>query len=268
MTTWEIPNGLAYSPPAEHRTYAPPTEPEPFPAPRVSASAVKVDGTVLEQAFGTLVHARNEHQKHFDRTNEDRRMYSDQGFREQMARFKDTAAARAVDTVVDQVRSRRDEAQSHLVKVRRDLSPAGDAAQESRALRFWARTKAVLDASQTKENTARQLINEATRDEIGVLLEELPSYFTAQGSNADWIDPLLAQVVPEYGAARAKLVKANAAVQFTEAAAEALKRGFDNAVPLSADLLERFNPHTAGRIAIDRRGTLPETNGGRYDPDR
>ena len=87
MTTWEIPNGLAYSPPAEHRTYAPPTEPEPFPAPRVSASAVKVDGTVLEQAFRTLVHARNEHQKHFDRTNEDRRMYSDQGFREQMARF-------------------------------------------------------------------------------------------------------------------------------------------------------------------------------------
>ena len=54
MSLTEIPNGWRYSPPAEHRIYRPPAEPEPFVAPKVTASAADVDGTVIEKADAVL----------------------------------------------------------------------------------------------------------------------------------------------------------------------------------------------------------------------
>jgi hypothetical protein len=75
MSLTEIPNGWSYSPPVENRTYTPPTPPPQFVAPQVTAAAVQVEGTALQQANAVMVHAHDERQKHIDRTNQDRHLY-------------------------------------------------------------------------------------------------------------------------------------------------------------------------------------------------
>jgi hypothetical protein len=64
VTTYELPNGIGYRPLAEDRMYkGPPLPPEPFTAPRVSASAVKVDGSVVEQAHAAFTNAKTAFEK-------------------------------------------------------------------------------------------------------------------------------------------------------------------------------------------------------------
>jgi hypothetical protein len=235
---------------------------------RVTAPAATTTGTVTQRSYAALAHARNTFQRHIEKVNAERHLYTAAGYTAQLAAFKDTEAARAVLHSVSDMRARRDKAQADVDKVRASLSSAGDAAQESRNSRYWARTKGVLDAADTKAtSTASQLIANASREELGVLLEELPSYFTARGSESEWIEPTIAQVVPEYGAAKEQLTKASAAAQFIESAARAIQKGFDTGSVPSAQLIDQLNPSTAGRLAIDRSGTLPDTNGGKYDPD-
>jgi hypothetical protein len=130
MTTYEIPNGIGYRTPAEHRVYTPPAEPEPFVAPRVSASAVKVDGSVVEQAHASFTHAKTSFEKFLNDI--PREHFSADGLEAQIQKFGDTDAARAVDNAVTQVRDRADKAGAHVDKIRRDLSPAGDTAAELR----------------------------------------------------------------------------------------------------------------------------------------
>jgi len=247
-------NSVRYTVPAEHRSYKPPPPPpEAFAPPRVSASAIKAtDSTVLEQAYTAMVHARNEFQKHIDETNEQRHHYTDEGYRGQIARFRDTDAAKAVDAAAEAVQARRDQAQARLNKVRRDLSPAGDTAKELRATRFWNRTKAVLDGAKEPGSTARELIANGSREELGVLLEELPAYFTAKGQSTDWIDASLNQAVPEFAAARAELRKADVAVAITRQNADVLRRGFDAGRA----------PRVMADPFSDRLGDR-----GKYDPD-
>jgi hypothetical protein len=56
----------------------------------------------------------------------------------------------------------------------------------------------------------------ASREELGVALVELPAYLTSRGSTAEWVDPFLGQLVPEYGQANEQLRKAEAVVQITD----------------------------------------------------
>jgi hypothetical protein len=235
---------------------------------RVTAPALPTRGTVTERSYAALAHARNSFQRHIEKVSAQRHLFTSAGYNEQIAAFKDTEAAKAVLHSVSDMRARRDKAQADVEKVRNGLSSPGDAAQESRNSRFWARSKPILDAAEgSAAPAARQLIANASREELGVLLEELPSYFTARGSDSEWIEPTIAQVVPEYGAAKEQLTKASAAAQFIESAARAIQRGFDTGSAPSAHLIDQLNPSTAGRLAIDRSGTLPDTNGGKYDPD-
>ena len=63
LSTYELRNGVGYSTPNEQRGYTPPPTPEPFTPPRVSASAVKVDGSVVEQAHASFTHAKTAFEK-------------------------------------------------------------------------------------------------------------------------------------------------------------------------------------------------------------
>lgn len=247
----------------------------------VVARSVKTDGTAAEQAHATMLHAAKEFQKHIEKTDQDRHRYTSEGQREQLAMFKTTDAAKAVDKAVEQVKARHDEAQAQMDTVRRSLSKPGDAAQESRNSRYWARTKSVLDTLKPAELlvAAEDLLAKADRAELSVLAEELTSYLKSRGSIAELtdkktgetrnlIDGALARVVPEYADAHARLKKANAAMLFTESAAKHLKSSFESGTPANTKILNMLNPNTAGRLPTDRRGTLPESNGGKYDPDR
>jgi hypothetical protein len=198
---------------------------------QVTARAANVSGTAIEQAHATMAHAKAQFEKHLDGIQRDR--FSAEGLREQIANFADTDAARAVNTAVEQVQQRRDQAQTQADKVRRDLSPSGDTAAELRAARYWNRTKGVLDTLDSGQllPTAQDLIAKADRTELGTLLQELPAYVQARGQTTEWLDPALAQVVPEFGRAREQLTKAEQALQITEHNANALRRGFTEGRP-------------------------------------
>ena len=227
MTTYELPNGIGYRPPAEDRMYKePPPPPEPFTAPRVSASAVKVDGSVVEQAHAAFTHAKTAFEKFLNDI--PREHYSAEGLTAQIAKFAATDAARAVDQAVANVRERADNAAKQVEKIRRDLSPNGDTAAELRAGRLWDRTKPLLDnAKEGAFGKAQKLIASADREQLGVLLQELPSYLEARGLPSDWIDTAVGQAVPEYAQATKKLNTAKQALTIAEFNAKSLRTSFD-----------------------------------------
>ena len=208
MTTYELPNGIGYRPLAEDRMYKePPLPPEPFTAPRVSASAVKVDGSVVEQAHAAFTNAKTAFEKFLNEI--PREHYSADGLKAQIKKFGDTAAAAAVDAAVAKVRDRADAASKQVEKIRKDLSPFGDTAAELRAARYWDRTKPLLDnAKEGAFGRAQKLIASANREELGTLLQELPAYLEALGHPTDWIDTAVGQVVPEFAQATKQHQKA------------------------------------------------------------
>jgi hypothetical protein len=255
MTTYELPNGIGYSTPNEQRGYTPPPQAEPFTAPPVTAGAVRVEGTTLEQAHAAITHAHAEFQKHLEKTNQIRNHFTAEGLDHQISAFQNTAAAKAVDTAERQVTARRDQAQAQMDKVYRDLSPNGDAAAESRATRFWNRTERLLDSVEPGERfgVAQELVKQASREELGTLLQEIPAYLKSCGVTADWIDSVVGQAVPEYSQAKSQLQKADAAVQLVRQNANSLRRAFADGRANGVVLADPF---------ADRYG-----NRSKYDPD-
>jgi len=117
--------------------------------------------------------------------------------------------------------------------VKRDLSPNGDTAAELRANRYRDRVIRRLDVKDPGQlfNAANEELAGATREGLGTLLQELPSYLQSRGVTTDWIDAAVAQVVPEFAAARAELKKAESAFQITRQNVGFLKQGFANGRP-------------------------------------
>jgi hypothetical protein len=189
--------------------------------------------SAVEQAHAAIVHAKNEFQKHVNDVGRHRDHYSPDGFRAQVAEFANTDAAAAVDAAVSQVRERADEAATQVDKLRRSLSSHSDAVAEMRAGRYWVRTQRILDNTGNAKlfGVAQNLITEADRAELAVLLEELPAYCESRGQSTSWLDAAVGQAVPEYGAARARLTKAQQARTVIEYNAKALHRGFAEGRP-------------------------------------
>jgi hypothetical protein len=227
LSTYELRNGVGYSTPNEQRGYTPPPTPEPFTPPRVSASAVKVDGSVVEQAHASFTHAKTAFEKFLNDI--PREHYSADGLKAQIKKFSDTDAARAVDVAVANVRDRADKATAQVEKIRKDLSPAGDAATELRATRFWNRTQRGLDSLDSGKlfGAATDLIANSSREELGVLLEEIGPYLEARGVTTDWIDTAVGQAVPEYAQATKQHQKAKQALTIAEHNAKSLRTSFD-----------------------------------------
>jgi hypothetical protein len=179
----------------------------------VTARAVTVEGTAPfdEQAHAVFTNAANEFEQHLDSIQTDR--YSPAGLQEQIANFATSPAGKSVDDIVEQARQHADAADAQVDTIRRGLSSDGDTAAELRATRYWSRTQRALDSITDTGRllaAANNLISAAPREELGTLLQELGPYLTSRGTaSTDWIDAALAQAVPEYGAAKEEVVKAN-----------------------------------------------------------
>jgi hypothetical protein len=223
---YALPNGIGWRPDAEARAYRPAYEaPEPFTPPPVRASAVKVNGSVVEQAHAAFTNGKTAFEKFLNDI--PREHYSPDGLKAQVEKFSDTAAARAVDAAVASVRDHADKANAQVEKIRRGLSPNGDVAAELRATRLWDRTRPLLDnAKEGAFGRAQKLIANANREELGVLLQELPAYLEALGHPTNWIDTAVGQVVPEYAQAAKRRQKAQQALTIAELNAKSLQRSF------------------------------------------
>ncbi|MDW5609734.1 hypothetical protein [Mycolicibacterium sp. D5.8-2] len=229
----------------------------------IAPPATNLSGTTLEQAHAAMVHASNEFRKHVDATFADRDRYSEKGLAEQLSAFSKTSAAKAVDTALANVQAVHDKAQAAVDTMRETFVNPGDAAQESRNLRFWNRTKPILDSLDPGAvmQEAEKLLAKADRDTLGVLLEELPSYLRLRIGNldnatklklglpedadwGDWIDTTyLPLAIPEYAAARKKAAKAKQAMAFAKQNANTLRNAFADG---NATALVLSNPLSAG----------------------
>jgi hypothetical protein len=94
---------------------------------------------------------------------------------------------------------------------------------------------------------AQDLIRNADREQLGVLLQELPDYLTAHGHANDWLDAVVDQAVPEYGSARKQAKLAKQALLITEQNANSLRRSFANGQPGGAVLAapDGYDPDAA-----------------------
>jgi hypothetical protein len=183
MPETEILNGVRWTPSPEERVYRPPAEPEQFRPPSVTAPAINSNGTTVEKAAAAIVHANDSFAKHVTRTDEHRHHYTPEGYKAQIAAFAETAAARSVDGAVNSVRERRDQLAAQVDKIYRGLTPLGDAAQEARNDRYWNQTLRILDNIKELSRVdavAKDLLANADRAQLGVLLQELQPYIQAR----------------------------------------------------------------------------------------
>ncbi|GAA4292955.1 hypothetical protein [Mycobacterium paraffinicum] len=223
-------SGHAHAAPIIHRT---PEAPEirmtiaGGPAPQSQAIPDPTDTTVAD-TFSVIQGAAAAFRRHLDQVHLERVRLTPEGQRQRIAEFKDSAAAKAVDAAATTMQQYRDAKAAEVERIREALSPCGDTASELRATRCWNRHKAVLDSAEGGgvSTAARQAITNADRVELGTLLEELPAYLESRGQPADWLDPLVAQVVPELGDAQRQYRDAERAAQVITYDATTLRKGF------------------------------------------
>ncbi|TEA06280.1 hypothetical protein [Mycobacteroides salmoniphilum] len=199
----------------------------------VRARDVQAEGTVFERAHAVFENVQKEFGKHLEATRKNEHLYSRDGFNQQIDLFQETPAAKAIDRAVEQVEARLVQATKDVETIHRSLSPNGDVAAESRAVRFWHRSERLLDSSKNKFQTAQELVRNATDEELGTLLQELPAYLQSTGSTTEWLDQAIRQKAPEYGKAKDRLKRAEAAVLIVKSNADMTRKALRDRRPVS-----------------------------------
>jgi hypothetical protein len=199
--------------------------------------------TTVAQAFSAMSIAQKAHQQHLDELQRGKDQFSPEGYAAQVAAFANTPEALAVDAHEAAVIARRNQAEADYARTLADLSPAGDAAQETRNSRVWDRHRHAIDNAKSPVTAARVAINQADAAELAVLLEEVPAHLAASGQPAEWVNGAVEQRAPELAAARKALDKANQAVTVTQYDAARLREGFASGrPPVTLVNPEKFDP--------------------------
>jgi hypothetical protein len=146
-----------------------------------------------------------EHGKYLDRIEPLAQQFTPEGFHSQRKAFGQSEAAEAVETAEQLASARVAQAEADYAAKLKELSPQGDTAAELRNQRTLARVERQLASADpnTKAETARKLIAEADRDQLGVLVSELPSFGVPSA-----VVEAAAQAVPELADAATKITKA------------------------------------------------------------
>ncbi|MCX4095337.1 hypothetical protein [Nocardia sp. alder85J] len=143
--------------------------------------------------------------------------YSPDGLRARISEFATTPAGKTIDAVMQTTEQLRDSTKADLERVQRELSPDGDTAQELRNTRYWNRAQRQLDAAKDGvAGAAVALLRHAEPAELGVLLQELPSYLRSRGVSFDAsTKAILAEKAPQYARALKRAVDAEQAYEVT-----------------------------------------------------
>ncbi len=117
---------------------------------------------------------------------------------------------------------------------------------ESSAARIRDRAFDRLSHADSPVAAARQIIESAKAEELGVVLEEVPNWLEARGHPTNWVPGVLADTVPEVAAAATKRQKANQARDIGLTTIGQIRRCIDGACPasnlMSADDVRNYDP--------------------------
>jgi hypothetical protein len=197
----------------EHRAGYRPTPSESQAVPIDNQPIGVTDDDVPAHVFNVYVGVNGQLAEHLDNVGQQVQagFLTEAGIQIAVGNFADSDAAQAVDRAeqmtdawVNSLAEKRDQ-------IREGLTQPGDAAQEMRNSRDWARTERRLDAARNAGHTAavaREAIDGAGPSEIGVLAVELPAWLESKGQPSDWVRTALAQRVPELGNAERDLAHA------------------------------------------------------------
>jgi hypothetical protein len=193
-----------------------------------------VGDTVVSQAFSGLLNVQKAQAAYNESVERNAAFLNQDGIRAALGAFADTPEARSVDDIersVDQLVERK---QGDVAQAIAALSPLGDTAEELRNGRVWDRTERKLAAATdagSVTNAARQALEQATPAELGVLLQEIPSYLESVGAPTDWVHKVVAAKAPEVAKARCKLDAAKQARVLTHHGAKLVRDGIRNGHP-------------------------------------
>jgi hypothetical protein len=208
--------------------------------------------TVVAQAYSGLVNVTKAQQKHNDEVVRDSAHLTQEGLRARLNAFADSAEAKSVDGIeasVDQLVARK---QAEVQATLKALSPPGDTAEELRRQRVLDRTLRKLDKAKdvgSVTQAAREMLEQATPDELPVLVQEVPHYLEDAGAPADWVQRIVATKAPQLAEAQTKLAAAQQAQVMTRQAAKFVRDGIrDGSPPTQLHLLDpsRFDPDRDG----------------------
>ncbi|CAN5348930.1 hypothetical protein BH09ACT8_BH09ACT8_30890 [soil metagenome] len=191
-----------------------------------AAAALRFNGEPVAAADAAIKHADAAFADHVASTPADGSL-SPLGVKSYIGQFANSPAYKAVGEAVQKVTDAADAADANVDSVRAGLSTEGDAAAELRNTRYWNRTERSLDSVRdgSQLSTAAQaLVKDATPDELGVLLQELPSYLQSKGVPSNWLEAATANVVPELAAAKADAALARKALDVTSYNASLLQQ--------------------------------------------
>jgi hypothetical protein len=209
--------------------------------------------TPIQVAYNTLQRTNRALADHLDAVNRQRDMLSPDGQKAMIAAFADSPDARAVDLVEQLATDRKAQAQARYDQERAALSREGDAAEEMRAGRFWDREKAMLDRQDSGTLAAKarhELIKaSATPAELSVLVDELVPYLESRGAPTEWVEPILAQVVPALASAKAELTVAQQGKTVISQAASFVRNGIEKGCPAAA--LDQLDPRKIRSRNVD-----------------
>lgn len=118
---------------------------------------------------------------------------------------------------------------------------------ESSAARIRDRAFDRLAHAESPILAAQQLIESAgTPQELGVVLQEVPSWLEARGHGTDWLPSKLAEVQPDVAQAATKRRKAHQARDLGLTTIAQVRRGIDTACPVThlmpADRVSKYDP--------------------------
>src|ERR1700758_1615767 len=153
--------------------------PEPLDGFQVSAPAARFSGGDVFQRNDARI--RYAARKFGEVANEisANRDFSDDGKRRAIASFANTEAARDADAALAELVQHRDERAARVEAERAKLAPPLDAAGQVHAQRTWQRAERQLGSAENvaqRAAIARQLVGQASPEELAVYAEELPPY--------------------------------------------------------------------------------------------
>lgn len=201
-----------------------PPRPAAAPTPAQQASA-DASADPVADAHAAMTEASNAFGKHLAAGGD--RMNAEQ-HRAHLAAFRESDAAKSVDTHAASVTALRDAAVAERDRVRQSPTRPGDTATELRHTRTWDGEKAKFDAIKDGGVGAavRRSIKAADREQLSVLLERLPGYLESRGQPAEYLDAAVAEVVPELAEAQRAARQAERDCQVINHNATTLRSGF------------------------------------------
>lgn len=154
--------------------------------PAAQALAHRAGATAAQRAWASKQHAFDAFADYLAATEpavHDPR-YTHEQIREHVNAFTSTQAYRDAELQHEAVHVKVEEAQRVVDAQRAALTKPGDAATESRNLRYWGRTERLLDSTDPGDmiNVVREAIESADGEQLSVLVEELQPWLRAKGT--------------------------------------------------------------------------------------